>query len=87
MATQRFFNVHPYLPGEMIQFDEYFLDGLKPPTIVGGISPFWDPADFFRRKLFSFKEWIIFVLDMCEHVQIHLVVGWILFVLDSWNPL
>ena len=23
------------LPGEMIQFDEYFSNGLKPPTILG----------------------------------------------------
>ena len=27
-----FFNFHPYLGTEMIQFDQYFSNGLKPPT-------------------------------------------------------
>ena len=49
-----FFNLYPYL-GEMIQFDSYFSDGLKPPTSPGyRFHPFFSciKMGLFRKNWF-----------------------------------
>ena len=42
------------LPGRMIQFDKYFVNGLKPPTsIVDGRNPVNSPVDMVNFPLFA----------------------------------
>ena len=47
VATQIFFIFIP-IPGEMIPFDEYFLDGLKPPTSLLSVG---EGLDFFEKTI------------------------------------
>lgn len=51
----------------------------KPPTSWKIDFPFLRHfPPIFQRQTFSFREWVILVLDLCEQIQIHLVGGWIL---------
>ena len=50
------------LGGEMIQFDEHFSDGLKPPTSIPHLNPIWETGDDYEDSqgymLYRSTSWL-----------------------------